>query len=107
MAEGTGPSRSLKLSYFDSRGLNTKDWRDDEERSKAEGVLSNLSTAFSSIIDNLGDPRPQREGLSKTPQRAAKALLYFTKGYEEDLSGTYSRCVTATRAPYMCRALYT
>ncbi|XP_064402837.1 GTP cyclohydrolase 1-like [Halichondria panicea] len=87
MAEGTGPSRSLKLSYFDSRGLNTKDWRDDEERSKAEGVLSNLSTAFSSIIDNLGDPRPQREGLSKTPQRAAKALLYFTKGYEEDLSG--------------------
>ncbi len=87
MAEGGGPSRSQKLSHFDSRGLHTKDWGDDEERSRADGVLSNLSTAFSSIIDNLGDPRPQREGLSKTPLRAAKALLYFTKGYEEDLSG--------------------
>ncbi len=85
MAEGAGPSRSLKLSYFDSRGLDTKEWKDDEERSMAEGVLSNLSTAFSDIIKNIGDPRPDREGLKKTPLRAAKALLYFTKGYEEDL----------------------
>lgn len=85
MAEGAGPSRPLKLSYFDSRGLDTKEWKDDEERSMAEGVLSNLSTAFSDIIKNIGDPRPDREGLKKTPLRAAKALLYFTKGYEEDL----------------------
>jgi len=28
---------------------------------------------------------PEREGLEKTPERAAKALLYFTQGYETDL----------------------
>lgn len=101
MAERTvGPSRPLKLSHFDSRGLNTQEWKDDEERASAEGVLSNLSTAFSSIIANIGDPRPEREGLKRTPLRAAKALLYFTKGYEEDLKSmlstryNYSVCVS-------------
>lgn len=89
MAERAGPSRQLKLSHFDSRGLSTSEWKDDEERSSAEGVLSNLSTAFGSIIENISDPHPDREGLKKTPLRAAKALLYFTKGYEEDLKSMF------------------
>lgn len=28
---------------------------------------------------------PNREGLLNTPERYAKALLFFTKGYEENL----------------------
>lgn len=80
-----GPSRPLKLSHFDSRGLSTV-WGNEEEKSEAEGVLSTLSSAFDTIINNIGDPRPDRDGLKRTPMRAAKALCYFTKGYEEDLA---------------------
>lgn len=28
---------------------------------------------------------PEREGLRETPRRYAKAMLYFTKGYEENV----------------------
>ena len=80
------PSRDLRLSRFDSQGVHVT-WKDDEERQKAEGALHSIETAFSSIIESLGDPNPEREGLKKAPGRAAKALLYFTKGYEEDLKG--------------------
>ena len=30
------------------------------------------------------DPDPDREGLERTPMRVARALAYFTKGYEQD-----------------------
>jgi GTP cyclohydrolase I len=38
-------------------------------------------------VQCLGED-PEREGLQKTPMRAAQALAYFTKGYETSLSGT-------------------
>ena len=30
------------------------------------------------------DPKPDREGLARTPQRVARALKYLTRGYEQD-----------------------
>jgi GTP cyclohydrolase I len=30
------------------------------------------------------DPEPEREGLRRTPERVARALAFFTKGYQED-----------------------
>jgi GTP cyclohydrolase IA len=38
------------------------------------------------ILDCLGED-PDREGLKGTPERYAQAMLYFTKGYEENLKG--------------------
>lgn len=41
-----------------------------------------MAERFKHIIEDLGED-PRRPGLVDTPQRAAKALLFFTKGYED------------------------
>lgn len=45
--------------------------------------LKELSGAVRTIIECIGED-PAREGLRETPERYAKAILFFTKGYEED-----------------------
>ncbi|VDM31353.1 unnamed protein product [Hydatigera taeniaeformis] len=47
--------------------------------------LDQLSEAYANILSAVGE-NIQRPGLLRTPERAAKALLYFTKGYEERVS---------------------
>ncbi|MDX1635486.1 MAG: GTP cyclohydrolase I FolE [Marinobacter sp.] len=44
-----------------------------------------LAGHFRAIIDGLGED-PQREGLQNTPTRAAKAMQFLTKGYEQSLA---------------------
>jgi GTP cyclohydrolase I len=50
--------------------------------------LLRLSGAVRTVLECIGED-PDREGLEKTPERYAKALLWMTKGYEERLSGMY------------------
>lgn len=51
----------------------------NNEQEKTELLAGHLK----SIIELLGED-PEREGLLKTPVRAAKALLYITRGYRQD-----------------------
>ena len=53
-------------------------------------ALLEMSHAYESLLTHLGED-PTRQGLLKTPERAAKAMLYFTKGYDEKISGTISK----------------
>ena len=46
--------------------------------------MAKLSGAVKTILDCVGEDS-NREGLLKTPERYAKALMFFTKGYEESL----------------------
>jgi len=51
-----------------------------------EELLTKLTESYSGVLSNIGED-VTREGLLKTPQRAAKAMLYFTKGYDQTIKG--------------------
>ena len=53
-----------------------KDFYDEE-------VTSSISEMFSGMINTLGEDA-SREGLVKTPERAAKAMQFLTQGYQQD-----------------------
>ena len=60
-----------------------------DERHRAERkqeALREMTEHFKGILSTVGED-PTRQGLLKTPERAARAMLYFTKGYDEDISG--------------------
>ncbi|NWZ26042.1 GCH1 cyclohydrolase, partial [Asarcornis scutulata] len=62
-------------------------WRGERPRSEEDNELSlpGLAAAYTSILRSLGED-PQRQGLLKTPWRAATAMQFFTKGYQETIS---------------------
>jgi GTP cyclohydrolase I len=44
-----------------------------------------MEAQFRAIIEAVGE-NPEREGLIRTPLRAAKAMQYLTQGYEQDIN---------------------
>ncbi len=48
-----------------------------------EALTSQLRVNFHDIISGIGE-NVTREGLEKTPERAAKAMQFLTQGYEQD-----------------------
>lgn len=46
-------------------------------------ITNEVKERFSAIIDEIGED-VSREGLVKTPERAAKAMLFLTQGYKQD-----------------------
>ncbi|MCH9609313.1 MAG: GTP cyclohydrolase 1 [Chlamydiales bacterium] len=56
-------------------------YKDMEEETE---LLVSLEESYENMIREIGED-PLREGLLKTPARAAKAFRYLTKGYQEDV----------------------
>lgn len=46
-------------------------------------ITDNLKKKYNGILKKIGE-NPKREGLIKTPERAAKAMQFLTQGYDED-----------------------
>ncbi|OZJ05021.1 GTP cyclohydrolase 1 [Bifiguratus adelaidae] len=59
--------------------------RRDETQEQKQARIDKIAGAVRVILENLGED-PDREGLLKTPDRYAKALMFFSKGYEENIS---------------------
>lgn len=54
-----------------------------------------METLYKQIIEAIGED-PEREGLKDTPKRAAKALQFLTKGYQESLDDILNGAVFAS-----------
>lgn len=55
-------------------------------------TTARLSAAVKTILECLGED-PEREGLKRTPERYAKALLWMTRGYEERLTDVIANAI--------------
>ena len=53
-------------------------------RKNPDDAIRDMSSAFSTIIESIGE-NLQRDGLLKTPERAAKAFQFITRGYTQSL----------------------
>jgi len=100
----TPPATSRSISPFtanptvDFEGLSwpslgTLDrLREREHPQDAQARLQKLSGAVRTILECIGED-PEREGLHGTPERYAKAMMFFTKGYEENLRDIVNNAV--------------
>lgn len=57
-----------------------------------EELVPELAASYRSLLKDLGED-PSREGLLKTPERAAKAMLFFTKGYDQTVQDVMNDAV--------------
>ena len=55
-------------------------------------MTEDLTELYESILRDIGED-PAREGLVKTPERAAKALQYLTRGYHQTLDEVVNNAI--------------
>ena len=95
--EAANPEENInnsKENQLCNRNAN-KDENSSVER--RTNVLEEIADSYRSILFNVGEDT-NRPGLLSTPMRAAKSLLYYTKGYEENIEGN--------NMPLLCQKFY-
>lgn len=55
-------------------------------------ITNEVKERYSRIIDEIGEDLG-REGLTKTPERAAKAMLFLTQGYKQDAAAVLKSAI--------------
>ncbi|XP_064860195.1 GTP cyclohydrolase 1 isoform X2 [Oncorhynchus nerka] len=83
LAQGTGTTGE---SSSHTRSSVVEGWKHERTRSMEDNEINLpcLAAAYTTILRGLGED-PQRQGLLKTPWRAATAMQFFTKGYQEKI----------------------
>ena len=59
--------------------------------------LARMEENFRNLLEAIGED-PQREGLVRTPYRAARAFEFLTNGYRQDLDGIVNNAVFSSEA---------
>jgi len=76
-----GPSDQDPPGEKDS-GYSEEDTAGAHPTNHREEMLPAVAASYRNILKQMGED-PTREGLLDTPMRAAKAMSFFTKGYQE------------------------
>lgn len=66
--------------------------RIEESEEEVNQRTAKIAQAVSVILEELGEDT-SREGLLETPERYAKAMLYFTKGYQDNIRDVIKNAV--------------
>ncbi|KAJ1720033.1 hypothetical protein LPJ53_005289 [Coemansia erecta] len=74
----------IDLNGLSWPSIGTEERRTETAEQK-QARLAKMSDAVRTLLECIGED-PDREGLLKTPERYAKALMFFTKGYEESMN---------------------
>ncbi|KAK3328596.1 hypothetical protein B0T19DRAFT_195352 [Cercophora scortea] len=77
------PSPVIDFDGLSRPSLGTRE-RLDENAQQKEERLAKMKGAVRTLLECVGED-PDREGLLATPERYAKAMLFFTKGYQENV----------------------
>ncbi|RDL38777.1 putative GTP cyclohydrolase I [Venustampulla echinocandica] len=80
------PRSPSPVINFDGLSRPSRGTRERKEETPEQAVIrmERLSGAVRTILECIGED-PDREGLLGTPERYAKAMLFFTKGYQENV----------------------
>lgn len=79
----THPSTSLRSSPSQAKSTLSRLNASPAEKADRQ---TRLAAAVRTVLECIGED-PSREGLLRTPERYAQALMWMTKGYEERLAG--------------------
>ncbi|CAF0995626.1 unnamed protein product [Adineta ricciae] len=79
--------RDRQSSVYDDNALREKD-----TDSIHNDRLKSMTSFYKDILISVGED-PSREGLLKTPKRAAEAMLFFTKGYEQCIGDVVNNAI--------------
>ena len=77
------PINDISINPFAAKSTYSRLTATAEEREARE---KKLAEAVRTILDCIGED-PDREGLLRTPERYAQAVMWMTRGYEERLAG--------------------
>ncbi len=72
--------------------MKTEQETEADHKQKVSNQTANLESLYTQILENLGED-PNREGLVRTPLRAAKALSFLTSGYHQDIDKVLNRAI--------------
>lgn len=81
-SEMNGVDEYLNLCKHNDLCIEKRDSKNAADSDK----LSHIEEAYTTILSELGED-VDREGLLRTPLRAAKAMQFLTKGYKETTQG--------------------
>ncbi|KAL2019146.1 hypothetical protein VTK56DRAFT_10018 [Thermocarpiscus australiensis] len=77
------PSPVIDFDGLSRPSVGTRE-RLEESPAQREARLERMKGAVRTLLECVGED-PDREGLLATPERYAKAMLFFTKGYQENV----------------------
>jgi len=77
------PSPVIDFDGLSRPSRGTRERLEEDETQKAER-LERMKGAVRTLLECVGED-PDREGLLATPERYAKAMLFFTKGYQQNV----------------------
>ena len=72
------------MKLYQNQNSKKSERQNHEEDVVAKFRVNEISKSYLDILYSIGE-NPNRQGLQKTPLRAAQAILHFTKGYKENI----------------------